>query len=154
MKLNLTHKCHAVGQNAYHMVWKPYKAAPLFKNLQFKKVCDGVLRLVATQYSFKIYELQVIKDHIHLFVECPSWISVSKAFQLFKGISSRVMRRNFSYLAQNMPRLWSKGKFFRSVGNVSFEVIQNYIIHSQGEWSLPDSKLPAYYQQRKLNSFS
>ena len=154
MKLNLKHYKHSVGQNAYHLVWKPYKAKPLFKNLQFKKVCEGALRLVAFRFGFKVYELQVMPDHLHLFVECPKTMSVSKAFQLFKGISSRVLRRNFSYLRDNMPRLWSRGKFYRSVGNVSWDVIQNYISSSQGSWSLPDNKLPAYYHQRKLAAFS
>ena len=153
MKLNLKHSKHSVGQNAYHLVWKPYKARPLFKNLHFKKVCEGVLRMIAMQYGFKIYELQVVEDHLHLFVECPKTISISKAFQLFKGISSRVLRRNFSYLHENHPRLWSRGKFYRSVGNVSWDVIQNYIACSQGGWNIPDNKLPAYYHQKHLSAF-
>jgi len=153
MKLDLKHFSHSVGQNAYHFVWKPYKARPLFKNLHFKKVCFGAIQLIAKQYNFEIYELQVLADHLHLFIECPRAICVSKAFQLFKGISSRILRRNFSYL-RDMKRLWSRGKFFRSVGNVSWDVIQNYIASSQGSWSLPDNKLPAYYHQRKLFSFS
>ena len=144
---------HGVGQNSYHLVWKPYKAKPLFKNPYFKRVCEGALRMIALKYNFKVYELQVMPDHIHLFVECPKTVSVSKALQLFKGISSRILRRNFSYLYENQPRLWSKGKFYRSVGNVSFDVIQNYIASSQGSWSLPDNKLPAYYHQKHLSAF-
>ncbi len=154
MNLNLKHTRHSVGQNAQHLVWKPYMAKPIFKNLHFKKVCKGSLCMIAMQYGIKIYELQVMPDHIHLFVELPNTMSVSKALQIFKGISSRILRRNFSYLCHNMPRLWSRGKFARSVGNVSFDVIQNYIASSQGSWSLPDNKLPAYYHQRKLTAFS
>ena len=154
MKLNLKHSSHSVGQNAYHLVWKPYKAKPLFKNLHFKKVCEGSLRMIAMQRKCKIYELQVNPDHIHLFVECPKTMSVSKLLQDFRGISSRILRRNFSYLRQNQPRLWSRGKFYRSVGNVNFDVIQNYIASSHGSWSIPDNKLPAYYHQRKLSAFA
>ena len=154
MKLNLKHLSHSVGQNAYHLVWKPYKAKPLFTNLHFKKVCEWALQMIAMQYGFKIHELQVMPDHIHLFFDCPKTISVSKAFQLFKGFSSRILRRTFSYLHDNQPKLWSKGKFYRSVGNVSRDVIQNHISSSQGSWSLPDNKLPAYYRQRKLYAFS
>ncbi len=73
-------------------------------------------------------------DHIHLFVELPPTLSVSQAFQFFKGISSRILRRNFSFLTK-IPMIWSKGKFFRSVGNVSFETIKRYISESQGEWN-------------------
>ena len=104
-------------------------------------------------YGYKIYEMQVMEDHVHLFVECPGNISVSKTLQLFKGISSRMLRRTFSFLREH-KHLWSPGKFYRSVGNVSWDVIQNYIAHSQGSWSLPDNKLPAYYHQRRLSAFT
>jgi len=154
MKLNLKSNKHSVGQNVYHLVFKPKYARPLFKNLHFRKVCKGALQMVAVRYGFKIHELQVMEDHVHLFVELPPYIPVSKAFQLFKGISSRVLRRNFSYLKEDGDHLWSPGKFYRSVGNVSADVIQNYIKFSQGSWSLPDNKLPAYYHQKHLTAFA
>jgi putative transposase len=153
MKLNLKSNKHSVGQNAYHLVFKPKYARPLFKNLHFRKVCKGALQMVAIRYGFQIHELQVKEDHVHLFVELPPYVPVSKAFQLFKGISSRVLRRNFSYLRKDGDHLWSPGKFYRSVGNVSADVIQNYIRYSQGSWSLPDSKLPSYYHQKHLSAF-
>ncbi len=153
MKLNLKSNKHSVGQNVYHLVFKPKYARPLFKNLYFRKVCEGTLLMVAVRYGFQIHELQVMEDHVHLFVELPPYVPVSKAFQLFKGISSRVLRRNFSYLREDGDHLWSPGKFYRSVGNVSADVIQNYIRYSQGSWSLPDNKLPAYYQQKHLSAF-
>ena len=114
----------------------------------------GALHLIAINYQFVIHELQVREDHVHLFVEIPPSVCVSKALQLFKGVSSRILRRNFSYLREDGKHLWSPGKFYRSVGNVSADVIQNYIRYSQGSWSLPDNKLPAYYHQRKLAAFS
>jgi len=153
MKLNLKHTKHAVGQNAYHLVWKTKYALDLFKSVYYRKVCEGALRQVAMKYGYKIYEMQVMPDHVHLFVECPKNISISKTLQLFKGISSRMLRRNFSFLREHKHH-WSPGKFYRSVGNVSWDVIQNYIANSQGSWSLPDNKLPAYYHQRKIVAFS
>ncbi len=130
----LTYRSHSVGQNAFHFVWKPKYASKFLRYTKTNKVCEGAIRLIALQYACKIYELQVMPDHIHLFVELPPTISVSKAFQYFKGISSRILRRRFKFLTK-IPMIWSKGKFFRSVGNVSFQVIQNYIAESQGEWN-------------------
>jgi len=153
MKLNLKASKHSVGQNVYHLVFKPKYARPLFKNLHFRKVCEGALQLIAKQHGFIIHQLQVQEDHVHLFVELLPYVCISKAFQLFKGISSRILRRNFSYLREDGDYLWSPGKFFRSVGNVSADVIQNYIKYSQGSWSLPDNKLPAYYRQKHLSAF-
>ena len=153
MKLNLKSLNHGVGQNVYHLVFKPKYARPLFKNLHFRKVCEGAFRLIAFQYDFVIHELQIMPDHVHMFVDIKPYVPVSKALQLFKGISSRILRRNFSYLREDGKHLWSPGKFYRSVGNVSADVIQNYIKHSQGSWSLPDNKLPAYYRQKRLSAF-
>jgi len=130
----ITHRSHSVGQNAFHFVWKPKYSNHFLKYHATNKVCRGAIKLVAYQYKMKIYELQVMSDHIHLFIELPPTISVSKALQLLKGISSRILRRRFRFLTK-IPMIWSKGKFFRSVGNVKFETIQRYIAESQGDWS-------------------
>jgi putative transposase len=130
---NLTHRSHSVGQNAFHFVWKPKYASSFLRFAKVNKICAGSLRMVAIQKGCKVYELQVMPDHIHLFVELPPTLSVSQALQAFKGISSRILRRRFRFLTK-IPMIWSKGKFFRSVGSVSFETIQRYIAQSQGEW--------------------
>jgi len=154
MKLNLKASKHSVGQNVYHLVFKPKYARHLFKNKHFHKVCEGSLRMIAMRYGFLIHVLKVMEDHVHMFVELKPYVPVSKAFQLFKGISSRILRRTFSYLREDGDHLWSPGKFYRSVGNVSADVIDNYIKYSQGSWSLPDSKLPSYYHQKHLAAFA
>jgi len=130
----LTYRSHSVGQNAFHFVWKPKYASKFLKYESVNSVCQGSLRLIAHQKNCKIYELQVMQDHIHLFVELPPTLCVSQAFQYFKGISSRILRRRFKFLTK-ISTIWSKGKFYRSVGNVSFQTIENYIRESQGEWN-------------------
>lgn len=134
------------------MVWNPKYAAPIFNSTAYRKVCEGIIRQVAVNYNLHIYELQVMPDHLHLFVELPPTMPVSKAFQLFNGISSRMLRRTFSYLRKH-KHLWSPYKFFRSVGNVTAEVIHNYIRYSQGNYYILYNKLPAYYFQQKLTTF-
>jgi putative transposase len=114
-------------------VWKPKYSQDFLKYQAVNKVCHGALHLVALQNKCRIYELQVMPDHIHLFVELPPTLCVSKALQLFKGISSRILKRRFAFLGKR-PHVWSPGKFFRSVGSVSFDTIQRYIRESQGEW--------------------
>ena len=134
MQSGLSSRAHSVGQNAYHLVWKPKYAFPVFQTEKLRRVCDGVLRMIAWQHGMRVYELQVMPDHVHLFVEIPPTLCVSKALQLFKGISSRVLRRNFLFLRYH-KHLWSPGKFFRSVGNVTSDVISHYISESQGGWN-------------------
>ena len=130
----LYNRSHSVGQNAFHFVWKPKYCSKFLKYKIVNKVCNGSINLIAKQKNCIIYELKVMQDHIHLFVELPPTLSVSKALQFFKGISSGILRRRFKFL-NKIPMIWSKGKFYRSVGNVSFQTIENYIRESQGEWA-------------------
>jgi len=145
----LTNFNHGVGQNAYHMVWKPKYSKDPFKFDLVRKHCEQFLNEIAHKYNFDIYELQVMPDHVHLFVEVPPTMSVSRALQLFKGISSYKLFKQHPWLRNHFRKghLWSPGKFFRSVGNVTADVIKHYITESQGCWNYSG-------QQRKVTSFA
>ena len=96
------------------------------------KVCEAAIKNVAKRKTMQIFELEVMPDHVHIFVDIPSTMSVSKALQLLKGFSAKKMFEHHPWLRKHFRtgHLWSLGKFFRSVGNVSAEAIRNYIIGS------------------------
>ena len=146
--MELKHFQHAVGQNAFHLVWKPKYAKDPFKFEVVRQHCEQFLNEIAEEHNCEIYELKVMPDHIHLFVELPPTLSVSKALQLFKGKSSYKLFRQHPWLRRHFRKghFWSPGKFFRSVGNVTSEVIEHYIAQSQGSWK--------FTQQKKLRSFA
>lgn len=136
---------HSIGQNSFHLIWCPKYRYRVLKIVEINKVCEGILRLVARQQGYKIYELKVMEDHIHMFVEFSPHISISKVFQEFKGVSSRVLRRRFSWLKKVYPKgnMWSPGKFFRSVGCVTSNVIEDYIRNSNNNYN--------YFKTRSYN---
>ena len=124
---------HSFGQNAFHFVWKPKYARDPMKFYGVRMDCEFFIRQVAYKHGFKIYELHVAVDHVHLFVELPTTISVSKALQLFKGYSAFKLFRKHPWLRNHFRtgHFWSPGKFFRSVGNTTMEAVQHYITFSQ-----------------------
>ena len=124
---------HSFGQNAFHFVWKPKYARDPFKFNLVRIDCEIFIKEVADRHGFKIYELHVAVDHVHLFVEVPPTISVSKALQLFKGYSSFKLFRKHPWLRNHFRKghFWSPGKFFRSVGNTTMEAVEHYITSSQ-----------------------
>ena len=134
--MNLKHFKHAVGQNAQHFVWKPKYACP-FKFFGVRVDCIKFIRESADRYGCEIYELQVAVDHIHFFVEIPPTISVSKALNLFKGFTAYKLLHKHPWLRNYFRKghFWSKGRFFRSVGNTTGEAVQHYIACSRGVWS-------------------
>ena len=154
--MELNHTKHAVGQSAYHLVWRPKYNVKVFLQEFPRKVAETAIKEVAEKYNIKIIELRVMPDHVHCFVEIPSTISISFALQILKGGSARIIfqrctkwRAFFSYDGKRKPHLWSPGKFFRSVGNVTAEVVENYVKYSQEEWNFDfsDSK------QKTLKNF-
>ena len=88
-----------------------------------------------------LYELEVMPDHIHCFVEIPPTMSVSKALNLLKGYSSYKLFAKHTWLRRYFRKghLWSPGKFFRSVGNVTAEAIKNYIACSNRKYPMQQS---------------
>jgi len=130
--METTNFSHGVGQNSYHLVWKPKYSWDCFKFEWVKKDCEAILREAVLRYSMTIYEMEVMPDHIHIFVEVPPTMSVSKALNLLKGYSSFKLFQKHKWLRKyfRTGHLWSPGKFFRSVGNVTAEAIKNYIAQS------------------------
>ena len=94
-KMELKTFNHAVGQNSYHFVWCPRFRHKIFKHADLKFACKNILHAICRKYDFEIFELEIGIDHIHLFVDITPKISISKAFQLLKGISSRMIFKSF-----------------------------------------------------------
>jgi putative transposase len=130
--MELTNFAHGVGQNSFHLVWKPKYAWDCFKFPWVQRDCDFFLREAVSRYKLELYELEVMPDHVHVFVEIPPTMSVSKALNLLKGYSSYKLFRKHVWLRSYFRKghLWSPGKFFRSVGSVTAEAIKNYIAQS------------------------
>ena len=124
------------GQNAQHFVFCPKYRRDIFADPEVKQGCEQILREIAQTYKLRIYEMQVMPDHVHLFVEIPPTTSVAKALQLLKGISSRELRKRYPQIQKKLwgKHFWSPGKFHRSVGNVTADTIQHYIAQSQGNF--------------------
>ena len=95
---------HAFGQNVFHFVWKPKYAKDPMKFLGIRADCERFIREVAEKYRFGIYELHIAVDHIHLFVEMPPTMSVNKALQLFKGITSYKLLQKHPWLRRHFKK--------------------------------------------------
>ena len=151
----LKHFKRAVGQNCFHFVWKCKYAMDPMKFYGVRCDVERFIREACERHNFEIYELSVQPDHVHLFCDIPPSMNVSKALRLLKGYSSYALLKKHPWLRKYFRKghFWSPGKFFRSVGNVTSDVIQNYIKFSQGNWQIPSKVLPSYHKQRKLSSF-
>ena len=126
---------HSKGQNWYHVVLVPRARYPVFKYELTKKLCKEGIRQVFLKNKIDLFTYEVMPDHVHLFVSCPPRKSILHMCAIIKGGSSHYIREKMPSL-QRYPRLWSRGIFYRSVGNVSAQAVRNYIDNSKGnQWN-------------------
>ncbi len=107
----------------------------IFYDRRVKKDCELILKNICMEQKYKIHALELTEDHVHLFLEFHPSTSLSKAVQYSKGGSSYKMFKLHPELRKRYwgGSLWSSGKFFRSVGNVTADTIKHYIKESQGK---------------------
>jgi len=153
--VELTYNKHSVGQSAYHFVWRPKYNQSVFRHEYPRKVVIDALKEMAVRWKIKIYEMEVMANHVHVFVELPPTITVSFALQILKGGSAKIFfekctiwKRYYVSRGQKQAHLWTPGKFFRSVGSVTAEVVEKYIRESnKWDFEFIDKN------QKKLNAF-
>ncbi|MDQ1254180.1 MAG: REP-associated tyrosine transposase [Euryarchaeota archaeon] len=133
--MELSSFSHGYGQIAYHIVLVPKYRYRIFYNKRVKKDCESTLKNICIEKGYKIHAMEVVEDHVHLFLEFHPSTSLSKVIQHLKGGSSyRLFKLNPELRKQYWGgSLWSSGKFYRSIGNVTAETIKQYINDSQGK---------------------
>jgi putative transposase len=85
-----------------------------------------ILNEKAAQLGCEILALEIMPDHVHLFLNCPPTLSPSDAMFWLKGYSSRILREKYAVL-RRMPSMWTRSFFVSTAGNVSTETVRRYI---------------------------
>ncbi|MGP3979577.1 IS200/IS605 family transposase [Streptomyces sp. KR80] len=92
--------------------------------------CEEIMRDVCADFETKLTEFNGETNHVHLLVNFPPKVAVSKLVNSLKGVSSRRLRQEFPDLAQHYYRankLWSGSYFAGSVGGAPLSVVRQYI---------------------------
>jgi putative transposase len=131
--MDLNSFSHGYGQITYHIVLVPKYRYKIFNNEQIKKDCELILNKICMEQHYKLHAIEVVEDHVHLFVEIHPSNSLSEVVQYLKGGSSYRLFKLHPELKKRYwsGNLWSGGKFYRSIGNVTADTIKHYIKESQ-----------------------
>ena len=133
----LRRSSHAVYDLKYHFVWIP-KYRKRILTPEIADYAKQVFRKIAEEYDMVIDTVEVVEDHVHIFLEAPPRLSPSRIVQILKSMSARELFREFPRLRRQLwgGKLWSRGYFVRAVGDeVTGDVIRRYIQyheHQQG----------------------
>lgn len=119
---------HSTYDLKYHLVWiTKYRKKVLVGKVA--EDCRSILREICKANDVEIIKGHVSKDHIHLFVSVPPHISISTLMQLLKGKSSRKLLSSSKELQKQFwgRHFWARGYFATSSGNITDEVVMQYI---------------------------
>lgn len=113
----------------YHIIFCPkYRRNILVENI--KDRLESIIKEVSNQNNSEIKALEIMPNHVHLFVSLNYNISISKYIKNIKGRSSNLLRKEFPELLK-MPTLWTKSFFVSSVGKISEDTVKQYI---ENQW--------------------
>jgi putative transposase len=92
-----------------------------------------LIRQICGQQDVLIIKGHVSKDHIHLFVSIPPQVTISRLVQALKGKTAYKLFQEYPHLRKKFwgQHLWARGYFCCSSGNVTDEVIKQYIENQQ-----------------------
>jgi len=84
---------------------------------------------VCADFGAQLIELDGEDDHVHLLVNYPPHVSISKLVNSLKGVSSRILRRDRRDLRRRYSKgvLWSPSYFAASCGGAPLAKVRHYI---------------------------
>ena len=126
---------HAVYDTRYHLVWIPkYRKWILRGDVQ--RSVEELFREIMENMEIEVMEMEVAKEHVHLFVSIPPKYSVGEVVRKMKSISAKEIFRRHPEVKRELwgGEFWSDGYFVRTVGDkVTSDVIKKYIRYHRHE---------------------
>ena|SRR3989338_10590132 len=117
-----------------HIVFIPKYRKPVLYGQVGLKARD-LIRQICTGLDVEILSGKLARDHVHLFVSYPPYLSISDLVQKIKGKSAYKLFSSFPDLRQIFwgRHFWARGYLAVSSGNLTDEMIRDYIEQQAGE---------------------
>ena len=91
------HASHNVSVLAYHIVWIPkYKRRILVGPIS--AALRGLIETKALEMGLRMVALEIMPDHVHVFIQVDAKTSPSDIVRLLKGFTSRHLSKQFPWL--------------------------------------------------------
>ncbi len=110
----------------YHLVWCAKYRKRILTNALAKRLRE-LLYQKAKEIQAEIHALEIMPDHVHMFVESDPTTAPARLAAQFKGFTSHQLREEFAWLKSYLPSLWSRSYYIATVGAVSESVVKRYI---------------------------
>ena len=128
---NLRTSRHCVFMLHAHLIFITKYRGKILNN-EVLSYMENLMIEVCVQFEVELTEFNGESDHVHLLVNYPPKVCLSKLINSLKGVSSRKIRQEFPSVKYHWTNrksgaLWSPSYFAGSVGGAPIEVLKQYI---------------------------
>ena len=124
-KQRWTYSNTSVSNIGYHLIWCSKFRRNIFIG-DIEKQLKELLYKKALELDVTIEKMEVMPDHVHLFIKSSPINAPHFIVRQFKGCTSYNLRRQFPSLCK-LPSLWTRSYYCESVGHISEESVVKYI---------------------------
>ena len=122
----LKHNNTSVVNISYHIIWCPkYRRSVLVGGVETR--LKELRPTIANKRGCYIESMEVMPDHIHIFIKGNPTIPIHLIVKNLKGKSSRILRDEFPQLRRRLPCLWTRSYYCETIGCINEETIKKYI---------------------------
>lgn len=116
---------HATYNIGYHIVFCPKYRCNLLRYRTGAEL-KRLLKVKASNLGITIQTMEVMPDHVHLFLNGLPSTPIDYVVRQLKGYSSYLLRKQFAYL-RKYPSLWTRSYFVETIGHISEKTVVHYI---------------------------
>ncbi len=122
----------AVYNLGSHLIWCPkYRRKVLTGPVETR--LRELLLEKADRINLVIKTMEIMPDHVHLFVKTSPVNAPHYIVQQLKGYTSRILRQEFRGLKSRLPTLWTRSYYIESVGHISEAAVKQYIENQKNQ---------------------
>ena len=126
---DIRHGRHCVFNLHIHLVFVTKYRRSVFTKAVLEDLKE-IFASVCQDFEAELIEFDGEKDHVHLLINYPPKVSVSRLVNSLKGVSSRLVRKKRYACIQDKlwaGALWSPSYFAASCGGAPISIIKQYI---------------------------
>ncbi len=133
--MGIKHTSHARFELWYHVAFSTKYRKKVFTDSKTKEEVENLFREIALQYDMEIDKVEVLSDHVHMLLSAPPRIAPSRAVQIIKSVSTKLLFKQYKFLKKFYwgGEIWVQGYFIRSVGQGLTKEQINLYIEEQSE---------------------
>jgi putative transposase len=120
------HEGNAVSLLNYHFVFIPKRRKKVLTGAIAEKL-QPVICEVCNENRWRIVAMEIMPDHVHLFLNVKPTDAPATIMQRIKGRASHHLRNGVFPVLLRLPCLWTPSYFVSTAGNISTLAVKRYI---------------------------